>query len=69
LTESVDEALCFGWIDGIRRRIDANTYSIRFTPRKPTSICAKKEETRERRLATLIAECAANRWIGPLRRR
>lgn len=148
--ESVDEALCFGWIDAIRRRIDANTYSIRFTRRKPTSIwsainvrkvealraagkmmpagerayahrkaaktgvysferneaavlppayarqlrankaahayfeaqppwyrrtsihwviSAKKEETRERRLATLIADSAANRWIGPLRRR
>jgi uncharacterized protein YdeI (YjbR/CyaY-like superfamily) len=35
--ESVDEALCFGWIDGIRRRIDERSYSIRFTPRKPTS--------------------------------
>jgi uncharacterized protein YdeI (YjbR/CyaY-like superfamily) len=148
--ESVDEALCFGWIDAIRRRIDANTYSIRFTRRKPTSIwsainvrkvealraagkmmpagerafahrkahktavysferteapvlppayarrfrankaahayfeaqppwyrrtsihwviSAKKEETRERRLETLIADSAANRWIGPLRRR
>jgi len=36
--ESVDEALCFGWIDGVRKRIDDNTYSIRFTPRKATSI-------------------------------
>jgi len=36
--ESVDEALCFGWIDGVRRSIDAESYSIRFTPRKPTSI-------------------------------
>ena len=36
-SESVDEALCFGWIDGIRRRIDDDSYSIRFTPRKPTS--------------------------------
>src|SRR5437588_10343064 len=35
--ESVDEALCFGWIDGIRRNIDDISYSIRFTPRKPTS--------------------------------
>ena len=32
--ESVDGALCFGWIDGVRRKIDENTYSIRFTPRK-----------------------------------
>jgi uncharacterized protein YdeI (YjbR/CyaY-like superfamily) len=36
--ESVDEALSFGWIDGIRRRIDDESYSIRFTPRRPTSI-------------------------------
>ncbi len=36
--ESVDQALCFGWIDGIRRGIDEDTYCIRFTPRKPKSI-------------------------------
>src|SRR5882672_4830958 len=35
--ESVDEALSFGWIDGVRRRIDDVSYSIRFTPRKKTS--------------------------------
>lgn len=35
--ESVDEALCFGWIDGIRRKIDDSSYSIRFTPRKARS--------------------------------
>jgi len=35
--ESVDEALCFGWIDGIRKRIDDESYTIRFTPRQPTS--------------------------------
>ncbi len=39
--ESVDEALCFGWIDGIRRRIDDESYSIRFTPRRPESIWSK----------------------------
>ena len=37
-SESVDEALCFGWIDGVRRRINDESYSIRFTPRKRTSI-------------------------------
>lgn len=37
-SESVDQALCFGWIDGIRRSIDDKSYCIRFTPRKPTSI-------------------------------
>jgi uncharacterized protein YdeI (YjbR/CyaY-like superfamily) len=36
--ESVDEALCVGWIDGVRRRVDDERYSIRFTPRRPTSI-------------------------------
>lgn len=36
--ESVDQALCFGWIDGIRKRIDDESYKIRFTPRKPSSI-------------------------------
>jgi uncharacterized protein YdeI (YjbR/CyaY-like superfamily) len=36
--ESVDEALSFGWIDGVRRSLDAEAYCIRFTPRRPTSI-------------------------------
>ena len=36
--ESVDEALCFGWIDGIRKTIDEVSYKIRFTPRRKTSI-------------------------------
>jgi uncharacterized protein YdeI (YjbR/CyaY-like superfamily) len=35
--ESVEVALCFGWIDGVRKSIDETSYSIRFTPRKPTS--------------------------------
>lgn len=35
--ESVDEALCFGWIDGVRKSIDDLSYTIRFTPRKPGS--------------------------------
>jgi uncharacterized protein YdeI (YjbR/CyaY-like superfamily) len=35
--ESVDEALCFGWIDGVRRTIDDRRYTIRFTPRRQGS--------------------------------
>jgi uncharacterized protein YdeI (YjbR/CyaY-like superfamily) len=35
--ESVDQALCFGWIDGVRRRIDDISYSIRFSPRRQRS--------------------------------
>jgi uncharacterized protein YdeI (YjbR/CyaY-like superfamily) len=34
---SVDEALCYGWIDGLRKSIDERSYQIRFTPRKPGS--------------------------------
>ena len=36
-SQSVDEALCFGWIDGVRKSIDGESYLIRFTPRKPRS--------------------------------
>ncbi|MBI4473203.1 MAG: YdeI/OmpD-associated family protein [Acidobacteria bacterium] len=36
--EALDEALCFGWIDGVRKTIDDISYSIRFSPRRPKSI-------------------------------
>jgi len=36
--EALDEALCFGWIDGVRKRLDETSYTIRFTPRKAKSI-------------------------------
>jgi len=54
--EAVDEALCFGWIDGLRKTIDAGSYKIRFTPRRPTSnwsainVRRMKELMRERRV-------------------
>ena len=148
--ESVDEALCFGWIDGVRRSLGDDAYTIRFTPRKPRStwsavnvrkvgeltrqgrmtpagiaafearseartgiysheqaetpvlepdqerrfradkkawaffqaqppsyrktavwlvVSAKKPETREKRLAALIADSAAGRWLAQLERR
>jgi uncharacterized protein YdeI (YjbR/CyaY-like superfamily) len=35
--EALDEALCFGWIDGVRKRFDDSSYTIRFTPRRPNS--------------------------------
>jgi uncharacterized protein YdeI (YjbR/CyaY-like superfamily) len=145
--ESVDQALCFGWIDGIRKRVDDERYMIRFTPRKASSrwsrvnvarvaeleraglmhpaglaafaarteegtysyeqrdaaafdpererrfrageaawdwfsaqppwyrrtathwvMSAKRDETRDRRLARLIEDSAAGRAVGPLRR-
>lgn len=61
--ESVDEALCFGWIDGVRKRIDDDSYSIRFTPRKATSIwsavnIAKVEQLRAQGRMTPAGEAA-----------
>ena len=146
--EAVDQALCFGWIDGVRRSVDSTSYANRFTPRKAGSnwsavnvkrvgelsalglmhasglhafeardptrsqeysyegrtpeldgayaerlranpdawayfqaqtpwhrrtagwwvVSAKKEETRLKRLVTLVEDSAAGLWIGPLRR-
>lgn len=51
--ESVDQALCYGWIDGIRRRIDDEAYCIRFTPRRPTSHWSDKNIKRMQELIDL----------------
>ena len=48
--ESVDQALCFGWIDGIRRSLDEESYTIRFTPRKPRSTWSAVNINRAREL-------------------
>jgi uncharacterized protein YdeI (YjbR/CyaY-like superfamily) len=49
--ESVDESLCFGWIDGIRKRVDEESYTIRFTPRRPASVWSAVNIGRVRKLA------------------
>ena len=36
--EALDEALCFGWIDGLKKSVDGDSYTYRFTPRKPNSV-------------------------------
>lgn len=51
--ESVDEALCFGWIDGVRRRIDDESYSIRFTPRRKNSTWSAVNIARAQELTRL----------------
>jgi uncharacterized protein YdeI (YjbR/CyaY-like superfamily) len=51
--QSVDQALCFGWIDGVRRSLGADAYTIRFTPRRPRSIWSA---VNTRRFAALEAE-------------
>ena len=51
--EAVDQALCFGWIDGVRKSIDADSYVIRFTPRKQNSIWSAVNTKRARELTKL----------------
>lgn len=51
--ESVDEALCFGWIDGIRRSLDEISYTIRFTPRRNNSKWSTKNINRVKELISL----------------
>ena len=51
--EAVDEALCFGWIDGIRRNLDDESYANRFTPRRKNSIWSN---INTRRIKELIEE-------------
>lgn len=65
--QSVDEALCFGWIDGIRKKVDDSSYTNRFTPRKPTSnwsainIARVAELTKEGRMRPAGAKAFAAR--------
>lgn len=51
--EALDEALCFGWIDGVRKRVDDTSFTIRFTPRKARSIWSA---VNIKRAGELIAE-------------
>lgn len=67
-SESVDQALCYGWIDGVRKGIDDATYTIRFTPRKPGSIWSavnidKVARLRARGLMTAAGEAAFARRL------
>ena len=48
--QSVDEALCYGWIDGVRRRIDDDAYQIRFSPRRKGSVWSAINIARVREL-------------------
>lgn len=57
--EALDEALCFGWIDGIRKKVDATSYTNRFTPRKPGSYWS---DVNTRRVQELIK---LDRMAGP----
>lgn len=48
--QALDEALCFGWIDGVKKRVDDTSYTMRFTPRKPKSIWSRVNTKRAQEL-------------------
>jgi len=48
--DAVEEAVCFGWIDGRLRRIDAESHMIRFTPRRPGSVWSESNRERAERM-------------------
>jgi uncharacterized protein YdeI (YjbR/CyaY-like superfamily) len=60
-SEAVEQALCFGWIDGVKKSIDANSYTQRFTPRKPKSKWSAVNIERARRLLATGAMETAGR--------
>lgn len=51
--DALDEALCFGWIDGLKKSVDEDSYTFRFTPRKPKSIWSLVNTKRARELRKL----------------
>jgi uncharacterized protein YdeI (YjbR/CyaY-like superfamily) len=57
--QALDEALCLGWIDGVRRALDAESFSVRFTPRKPKSAWSA---VNIRRFEELRAEGRVRPW-------
>jgi uncharacterized protein YdeI (YjbR/CyaY-like superfamily) len=59
--EAVDEALCFGWIDGVRKSVASDAYTIRFTPRKAKSQWSAVNIKRAQELADLGRMCPAGR--------
>lgn len=50
LSDAVEEALCFGWIDSTLRRVDERRYALRYSPRRPDSIWSESNKRRVRRL-------------------
>lgn len=48
--EAVEEAICFGWIDGLEKRMDAERYALRFSPRRPKSNWTETNKERARKM-------------------
>ncbi len=60
--DAVEEALCFGWIDGMTGKLDAERYVQRFTPRRPTSRWSPINIRRARKLIAAGKMTTAGRW-------
>lgn len=67
-SESVDEALCYGWIDGIRKSRDNESYTIRFTPRKKDSIWSAVNLNKVAELIKLNKMCPAGLSVYEMRK-
>ena len=71
VAEAIDEALCFGWIDGLKRSVDEKSYKLRFTPRRKRSSWSARNLARMEHLieAGLVADAglAAYRAGAPRR--
>jgi uncharacterized protein YdeI (YjbR/CyaY-like superfamily) len=61
--EALDEALCVGWIDGIRKRVDGDSYTVRFTPRRRGSIWSQVNIKRVNALERLGRMTPAGRAV------
>ena len=64
--EAVEEALCFGWIDGTQKSMDAERYALRFSPRRPKSNWTETNKERARRLIAEGKMTEAGRVMLPL---
>jgi uncharacterized protein YdeI (YjbR/CyaY-like superfamily) len=79
LDEATEEAVCFGWVDSIMKRLDERTSALRFTPRKPKSVWSQSNVDRVRRLtaqgkmtpaglAAVAAGKASGQWAAATQR-
>ena len=64
--EAVEEAICFGWIDGFEKGLDANRYAIRFSPRRPKSNWTNTNKDRARKMIAEGRMTKAGRATLPL---
>ncbi len=63
--EAVEEAICFGWIDGLEKSMDAERYALRFSPRRPKSNWTNTNKDRARKMIAERRMMAAGRATLP----